>query len=114
MGTSSAIGIKQSNGQIQAITCHWDGYPEHVGRILHEFYSHEAKAKRLLRLGRHSKPSDYLPATREFLAAVGEAHSAFNSTLILKANGVNARFVDLSGWMSTDVFTLDEAILKKL
>ena len=44
MGTSSTIGIKKSNGQIQAITCHWDGYPEHVGRILHEFYSHEAKA----------------------------------------------------------------------
>ena len=59
-----------------------------------------------LRTAGHSKPADYLPATREFLAAVGEAHSAFNSTLILKANGVNARFVDLSGWMSTDVFTL--------
>ena len=64
-----------------------------------------------LRTAGHSKPSDYLPATREFLAAVGEAHSAFNSALILKANGINARFVDLSGWMSTDVFTLDEAIL---
>ncbi|MBO4649444.1 MAG: aspartate kinase [Lentisphaeria bacterium] len=64
-----------------------------------------------LRTAGHSKPSDYLPATREFLAAVGEAHSAFNSTMILKANGVNARFVDLTGWMSTDVFTLDEAIL---
>ena len=64
-----------------------------------------------LRTAGHSKPSDYLPATREFLAAVGEAHSAFNSTLILKANGINARFVDLSGWMSTEVQTLDEAIL---
>ena len=64
-----------------------------------------------LRTAGHSKPSDYLPATREFLAAVGEAHSAFNSTMILKAHGVNARFVDLTGWMSTDVFTLDEAIL---
>jgi len=51
MGTSSAIGIKQPNGQVQAITCHWDGYPEHVGRILHEFYNHEAKAMRLLSLG---------------------------------------------------------------
>ncbi len=51
MGTSSAIGIKQPNGQIQAITCHWDGYPEHVGRILHEFYNHEAKVMRLLSLG---------------------------------------------------------------
>ena len=51
MGTSSSIGIKQSNGQVRAITCHWDGYPEHVGRVLHEFYGDEAKATRLLRLG---------------------------------------------------------------
>ena len=66
---------------------------------------------RYLRTAGHSKPADYLPATREFLAAVGEAHSAFNSTMILKANGINARFIDLSGWMSTEVLTLDEAIL---
>ena len=64
-----------------------------------------------LRTAGHSKPADYLPATREFLAAVGEAHSAFNSTLILQANGINARFIDLSGWMSTDVLTLDQAIM---
>ena len=51
MGTSSSIGIKQPNGQVRAISCHWDGYPEHVGRILHEFYGDEAKATRLLRLG---------------------------------------------------------------
>ena len=32
-------------------SCHWDGYPEHVGRILYEFYCGEAKAMRLLSLG---------------------------------------------------------------
>ena len=50
----------------------------------------------------HFSPQDYLPTAREFLAAVGEAHSAYNSTLILQANGVNARFVDLSGWKSME------------
>ena len=60
----------------------------------------------------HFRPGDYLPSTREFLAAVGEAHSAFNSAKILKANGVNARFVDLSGWKSTRSLTLDQAILE--
>ena len=57
------------------------------------------------------RPQDYLPATREFLAAVGEVHSAYNSTEILRANGINARFVDLSGWRRTESMTLDEAIL---
>jgi len=59
----------------------------------------------------HFRPADYLPATREFLAAVGEVHSAYNSAQILRANGVNARFIDLSGWKSTKSLTLDEAIL---
>ena len=64
-----------------------------------------------LRSAGHSKPSEYLPSTREFLAALGEAHSAYNSARILRANGVNARFVDLSGWMSPEIMSLDEAIL---
>ena len=63
-----------------------------------------------LRTFGHFHPEDYLPATRELLAAIGEAHSAYNSAKILKANGINARFVDLSGWKSTKSLTLDQAI----
>ena len=51
MATSSAIGVKQADGCVMAVRCHWDGYPEHVGRILHEFYGGETKAMRLLSLG---------------------------------------------------------------
>lgn len=58
----------------------------------------------------HFKPSDYLSATREFLSAVGEAHSAYNSVLILQANGVNAVFVDLTGWKESEQLPFDEAI----
>ncbi len=58
----------------------------------------------------HLRPSDYLPATRELLSAVGEAHSAFNSVLILQGMGVNAVFVDLSGWKEEDVKSFDEEI----
>ncbi len=64
-----------------------------------------------LRTFGHFQPADYLPATRELLAAVGEVHSAYNSAMILKAHGVNARFIDLSGWKSTNSVTLDEAVL---
>lgn len=60
----------------------------------------------------HLKPKDYLPASREFLSAVGEAHSAFNSALILQANGINANFVDLTGWKQMESYSLDEMILK--
>ena len=63
-----------------------------------------------LRTFGHFDPKDYLPATREFLSAFGEAHSAFNSVQILKKHGVNAVFVDLTGWKETKSYSMDKAI----
>ena len=58
----------------------------------------------------HFKPQEYLPASREFLSAVGEAHSAFNSVEILKQHGVNAIFVDMTGWRETHSLPMDKMI----
>ncbi|HPO89787.1 MAG TPA: aspartate kinase [Victivallales bacterium] len=58
----------------------------------------------------HLRPVDYLPATRELLSAVGEAHSAYNSVLILQKRGINAIFVDLTGWKEEEVKSFDEEI----
>jgi aspartate kinase len=58
----------------------------------------------------HMTEQNYLPASREMLSAIGEAHSAHNSSLILNENGVNACFVDLSRWKNTEILTLDEAV----
>lgn len=69
---------------------------------------------RRLRSFGHFKPEDYLLATREFLSACGEAHSAFNSAMILQENGVNAICVDLSGWKDTDICSIEEMILKNV
>jgi aspartate kinase len=49
---------------------------------------------------------------REMLSAIGEAHSAYNSYLILKDKGINARFIDLSGWMETELLSFDDKINK--
>ncbi|MFA6929326.1 MAG: aspartate kinase [Lentisphaeria bacterium] len=58
----------------------------------------------------HFAMSTYLPATRELLSAVGEAHSAFNSTLILQKHDINARFLDLTGWKVDEIPSFDEAV----
>ncbi|MCP3968359.1 MAG: aspartate kinase [Lentisphaerae bacterium] len=63
-----------------------------------------------LRTFGHFSAKDYLPATREFLSALGEAHSAFNSVEILKKHNVNAVFVDLTGWKETEFYSMEEAI----
>ncbi|MFN7054642.1 aspartate kinase [Hyphomonas sp.] len=39
-----------------------------------------------------------LSTVKEVLCALGEAHSAFNTALLLRQRGVRAVFVDLTGW----------------
>jgi aspartate kinase len=56
--------------------------------------------------------AEVLLAAREMLAAVGEAHSAFNSTEILKAKGVPAMFLDLTGFDDDDALSIDGRIHK--
>ncbi len=65
---------------------------------------------------RHVLASGYLArdnvllAAREMLAAIGEAHSAFNAVEILKAKGVKAAFMDLTGFDDDESWTIDERI----
>ncbi|TXY26229.1 aspartate kinase [Vibrio mimicus] len=51
-----------------------------------------------------------LPQIREFLASIGESHSAYNTALKLNTLGINARFVDLSGWSEPCQGNLDQVI----
>ncbi len=51
-----------------------------------------------------------LLAAREMLAAIGEAHSAFNAVEILKARGYQATFMDLTGFDDDETWTIDERI----
>jgi len=58
----------------------------------------------------HFRPEEYLPVTREILSSLGEVHSAYNSVEILKAQGVAARFVDLSGWKDRRMHSFEEMV----
>lgn len=51
MGTRSKIGIVKSDGKVDAIYCHWDGYPSYNGRILVENYTKDDKIRKLISLG---------------------------------------------------------------
>jgi len=51
MSTRSAIGIKDGDGNIKGIYCHWDGYLENNGKILLENYKDESKVEELIELG---------------------------------------------------------------
>lgn len=59
----------------------------------------------------HFNLTEHLATVREMLAGLGEAHSAHNTALLLQRQGVNAMFVDLTGWRDETHPTLDERIL---
>ena len=51
MSTRSMIAFENSDGSIDAIYCHWDGYPEGVGQTLLDNYQDVSKVKQLISLG---------------------------------------------------------------
>ena len=52
MGTRSMIAIQNPYSKdVRAIYCHWDGYLEHNGSILHKHYSASPKVNNLIALG---------------------------------------------------------------
>ncbi len=62
----------------------------------------------------HFSLNEHLSTVREMLAALGEAHSAHNTSLLLKQHGINATFVDLTGWRDDSDQSLDDRIRNAL
>lgn len=55
MATRSRIGLEQEDSTIKSIYCHFDGYPEGVGKILKQYYQNRGKVEELMELGDISK-----------------------------------------------------------
>jgi hypothetical protein len=51
MGTRSHIGVRNLDQTVDYIYCHWDGYPEHNGKILSEHYQDMDRVNALMKLG---------------------------------------------------------------
>jgi hypothetical protein len=51
MGTRSNIAVKNDDGTVTVIYCHWDGYPSNNGVILHTHYRTAEQVQALLALG---------------------------------------------------------------
>jgi hypothetical protein len=51
MGTRSNIGILNQDGIVDYIYCHYDGYIDHNGKTLNEYYNTEEKVRELISLG---------------------------------------------------------------
>ena len=51
MSTRSTISIQNEDGTVLTVYCHFDGYPEHNGRILLDHYNDEKLARELISFG---------------------------------------------------------------
>lgn len=58
----------------------------------------------------HFELEGHLNTVSEMLASLGEAHSAWNTVQLLRQEGINARFVDLTGWRDGEHLDLDDRI----
>jgi len=85
-----------------------DGFIEKRMSLLKEYLD---SMRHVLASG-YLKRESLLLAAREMLAAIGETHSAFNSVEILKARGLRALLLDLSGFDDDEPLTIDERIHK--
>jgi hypothetical protein len=68
MSTRSTIGLLQGDGSIQAIYCHFDGYPDGVGEKLKSHYMELAKILELLDLGHLSVLGEEIGEKQDFNA----------------------------------------------
>ena len=51
MGTRSTIALEFADGTVEQVYCHWDGYLEHNGQILFQYYSDPFKLRDLIDMG---------------------------------------------------------------
>jgi len=60
MATRSNIGIVNEDGSVTGIYCHFDGYPEYVGKFLLKHYTDSEKINGLMYLGNLSSLNEKL------------------------------------------------------
>jgi len=90
---------------------------ERANRFIEErLDSAESCLEDLQRLCKHGHFSleDHLVTVREMLASIGEAQSAWNTAQLLQRDGINAQFIDLTGWQDNHHLSLDERVVKAL
>jgi aspartate kinase len=103
--------LKSINEELQPIGLDLAVANGFIEKRMHELRGYLDSMRHVLASG-YVRRESVLLAAREMLAAVGEAHSAFNSVEILKGKGVKALLMDLSGFDDDDPLSIDERIHK--
>ena len=104
MGTRSRIGVMHGD-KLKSVYCHWDGYPEHNGQILQEFYSNSVDVNKLIATGDLSSLGATIGEKIEFgtrwtddqYVVCGNTHAAPQCTFYSRDRGEDAPFKSFAG-----------------
>lgn len=66
MATRSTIAIRNPNGTVTGVYCHWDGYFAYNGAILRDHYQDESKVRELIALGNISSLAEKIGTKHDF------------------------------------------------
>jgi hypothetical protein len=66
MSTRSNIGVRNTDGTIDYIYCHFDGYPEGVGATLIKYYTNTNRVNELMKLGDLSVLGKFIGEKQDF------------------------------------------------
>ncbi len=108
--------LKELTARLKAINKQYAGIGLDLATADQFIESHVAKAQQYLENLSNVLASGYvsreaiLQAAREILASIGETHSAYNLTNILRGMGISTCLVDLSGFGDHKAYTINQRI----
>ncbi|MBA3069225.1 MAG: aspartate kinase [Hyphomonas sp.] len=105
--SSVAVAMEAKNAEIFAGTPERDIADTFIRERIEEVRNCLIDLHRLCAYGQF-RLDENLATVKEVLSSLGEAHSAFNTALLLRQRGVRATFVDLTGWRDGRSLTLEE------
>ena len=76
MGTRSTIALEFADGTVEQVYCHWDGYLEHNGKILRDYYSNPFILRDLIDMGDISSLGRIVGTKHPFSPHEGETQKA--------------------------------------
>ena len=101
MSTRSNIGIRNTDGTIEYIYCHFDGYPEHNGEILTQYYTNDNRVKELLKLGDLSVLGKFIGEKQDFDNRIKDYCLAYGRDR--GETGVSSSTTTLENLLSNDI-----------
>jgi aspartate kinase len=107
------VKLKQLNKNYESLGLNVPAADAFIEQRLKDAQTYLENIANILASGYVNK-ADVLLAAREILASIGETHSAFVFANILQNMGINATFVDLSGFHDHRSLTIDQRIRKDL